>query len=137
MNIPLSFFKTTPKHFPSSRSGFTMIEILVVSTIMIVLTAIGLVSYSQVSQNARNGKRKADLETIRQGLVLYRTDEGEYPATTSLTTALSTITGYLNATNIADPKAPEYNYTYSSNGAIFTVCAQLEPSETDYCLDNP
>jgi prepilin-type N-terminal cleavage/methylation domain-containing protein len=40
----------------ASTAGFTMIELLVVTTIIILLTAIGLVGYRQVGQSARDGK---------------------------------------------------------------------------------
>lgn len=121
-----------------------MIELLVVATIIIVLTTIGLVSFRSANQNARNGKRRADLETVRQALVLYRTDEGEYPAASgtsngNFTTMISTISDYLSVTTLNDPQnvAP-FQYTYTSSGTNFTVCAYLEPSPgTQYCLTNP
>lgn len=125
------------------RTGFTMIEILVVSTIMIVLTAVGLVSYTQVNQNARNGKRKADLETVRQALVLYRTDNGSYPNVQTYAAAIAALQvapAYLDAQNIADPKgvAPYvYTYTSAGAGATFSLCAALEPSAAAHCLRNP
>jgi type II secretory pathway pseudopilin PulG len=113
---------------------------LVVSTIMIVLTAIGLVSYRQVNQNARNSKRRADLETVRQALVLYRTDQGSYPNTTSFSSMLTTISTYLNSPTMQDPQNTGtyvYRYTASGGGAGFSLCADLEPSGTDYCVSNP
>jgi prepilin-type N-terminal cleavage/methylation domain-containing protein len=122
----------------SKKYGFTMIELLVVTTIVILLTTIGLVSYRQVGINARNGKRKTDLETVRQALVLYRVDEGSYPNTSNFSTMLSTATDYISAENIADPKneAP-YVYAYSSDGVTFTLQARLEPDNTAYTLSNP
>lgn len=121
-----------------TQRGFTMIELLVVSTIIIVVTAIGLVSYTQVNQSARNGKRKADLENLRQSLVIYRTDIGTYPNTSSFATMLSSIASYTSGTGFTDPKnVSPYVYTYTSNGSTFTLCGTLEPSATPYCLNNP
>jgi len=117
-----------------------MIELLVVTTIMIVLTAIGLVSYTQVNQNARNGKRKADLETIRQSLVLYRTDNGTYPNTGTYSTMMTTIASYISTTGLQDPKntgSYVYSYTAGGSGATFSLCAALEPSAAPYCVINP
>ncbi|MCL4208570.1 hypothetical protein KJZ63_02975, partial [Patescibacteria group bacterium] len=62
------------KKYGFNLFGFTMIELLVVTTIIIILTSIGLVSYTSANRSARNGKRKADMEMVRQALVLYRTD---------------------------------------------------------------
>lgn len=125
------------------RLGFTMIELLVVSTIIIVITAIGLVSYTQVNRNARNGKRRADLENVRQALVLYRTDNGSYPAgngsSAAFSTMLGTIGSYISASNVTDPKNVDpYVYYYTSNGATFSLCGYLEPDiVTQYCVTNP
>lgn len=124
-----------------TNSGFTMIELLVVATIIIVLTTIGLVSYSQANQNARNGKRRTDLETVRQALVLYRTDAGSYPNTASWATMVSTIEDYLANTTVTDPKntgAYVYDYETIDSGITFTVCATLEPDPgTAYCVSSP
>ena len=61
------------------KNGFTLIELLVVATIIVVLSAIGLVSFTNAGKSARNSKRKSDLETVRQALVLYKSDTGAYP----------------------------------------------------------
>lgn len=116
-----------------------MIELLVVATIMIILTAIGLVSYQNATRNARNGKRKADLETVRSALVLYRTDNGEYPDQSTFDAAITELytDGYISASAMTDPKGAPYAYTYSTTGSTFTICADLEPDQTDYCLNNP
>jgi type II secretory pathway pseudopilin PulG len=66
------------------KVGFTMIELLVVATIIIVLSAVGLVSYRKAGESSRNAKRKADLEIVRQSLVLFRADNGYYPTAISL-----------------------------------------------------
>jgi prepilin-type N-terminal cleavage/methylation domain-containing protein len=130
-NVP----KTTGKR----KNGFSMIELLVVTTIIIILTTIGLVSYTAANRNARNGKRKADMEMVRQALVLYRTDNGSYPTGSVFNTMLTTISDYTSATTVTDPKNEGvYIYAYSSAAGVnFTLTAQLEPDETAYALTNP
>lgn len=119
------------------KSGFTMIELLVVTTIIIVLTTIGLVSYQSASLNARNGKRKADLETVRQGLVLYRVDQGTYPVGNNFNAMITTISDYISALDISDPSGGVYEYSYTSDGVTFTVTALLEPDQEVYAVTNP
>jgi len=119
------------------KNGFSMIELLVVTTIIIVLTTIGLVSYRSASMNARNGKRKADLESVRQALVLYRVDEGVYPVGSSFSGMTTAIADYLATLEVNDPSGDPYVYNYTSNGVTFSISALLEPDQTAYTLTNP
>jgi general secretion pathway protein G len=131
-------FKISPQHKRNGDGGFTMIELLVVTTIIIVISTIGLISFRQTGQNARNGKRKADLENIRSALVLYRSDNGSYPNTDSFATMLTTISDYTSSVSVADPtNDATYFYEYSSSGATFTITAYLEPDAEVYTLTNP
>jgi prepilin-type N-terminal cleavage/methylation domain-containing protein len=71
--------KIKAKRQPVQKRGFTLIEILVVATIIIVVAAIGLVSYSGAQASARDAKRAQDLENVRTTLLLFRTENGYYP----------------------------------------------------------
>jgi len=121
----------------TNRSGFSMIELLVVTTIIIVLTTIGLVTYQSTGVNARNGKRKADMETVRQALVLYRVEQGTYPVGSSFSGMVTTVSDYLSAVDMSDPVGAPYVYSYNSDGVTFTLTALLEPDEEVYTLTNP
>ncbi len=126
--------------------GFSLIELLVVATIMIVLMTIGMISYRQSSRNSRNAKRKSDLESVRQALVLYRNDNSTYPdpvavdgTNEAFEEAIATIVDYISFSSLTDPRSPTYDYTYSSDGSVFELCSTLEiESGTEaYCVDNP
>lgn len=133
------------KQHSTKQLGFTMIELLVVATIIILLTTIGIISYRQASISSRNGKRKADLETIRQALVMRRSDTGGYP-TGDFSAMVTTLRngGYLSddSTDFRDPSGGEYVYAGSgcsgSSCTGFTLTATLEPSDSGtYELKNP
>jgi len=61
------------------RSGFTMIELLIVIVIMGILSAIGLGTFTSSQMKARDSKRKSDLRTIGDALEVYYNDYGNYP----------------------------------------------------------
>ncbi len=61
------------------QSGFTLLEVLVAAVIVIVLTAVGVTSYSAVTQKSRDARRTSDLEQVRSALEMYRSDNGYYP----------------------------------------------------------
>lgn len=57
-----------------SRSGFTLVELLVVISIIAILSVIGLVIFSGVQKNTRNAKRIADMKAIALALEQYYND---------------------------------------------------------------
>lgn len=59
--------------------GFTLIELLVVISIIAILTAVATISYTNVQQKSRDGKRKADLAAVQQALEVFYADNGAYP----------------------------------------------------------
>ncbi len=74
----------------TKRTGFTLVELLVTTTIMALLTVAGLVSYNAVRMKARDAKRVADVRTIRNAIELYFEQHAEYPASPPLGIELGT-----------------------------------------------
>lgn len=106
-----------------NKSGFTLIEILVVATIMVLLTAAGVISYSVFLKQSRDVRRKADLGQISAALEIYRSNNDTYP-----TTGLSQLTAptvYVQ-TVPTDPRNPTYTYYYSGAASDYTLGAYLE-----------
>lgn len=55
-----------------TRSGFTVVELLVVIVVIGILATIVLVSYNRAQAQARDTKRVADLEAISDAITAYR-----------------------------------------------------------------
>ncbi len=143
------------------KKGYTLIEILVVVTIIGLLAAVTSITYSQLSKQSRDAKRKADLEQIRAALEMYRSNNNSYPiiaiscsSSGGLTDASST---YLSSIP-KDPQCSTKTYYYRPldvSGATcsgtevctnYTLAAQTEVAGTtcvasqcgsscNYCLD--
>lgn len=113
--------------------GFTLIELLVVITIVGILTGVALVAMGGARSSGRDGKRKADLESVRGALEQYKSDCKAYPASISFTGS-GTITGSCPTSNTymakvpSDPQYPTYTYSYTpgSPATTYTLCARLE-----------
>lgn len=117
------------------KPGFTLLEVLVTTTIIAVLTAIGIVSYSSVNKRSRDVKRKSDLEQIRSALEMYRSDNNEYPNTgagsmvnvSNLATPL--VSTYIPAIPEDPNPANYYQYQGIATSGVYSrycVCALLE-----------
>ena len=114
-----------PRSF--SEVGFTLIEILVVATIVVLLTATATATYTAFLKQSRDAKRKTDLEQIRAALEMYRSNINTYP-TTGLS-QLTTPTIYIQSVP-KDPKDPTYSYYYSATGSDYTLGSYLEGGGT-------
>jgi len=61
--------------------GFTLLELMVVATLLVVLATIGLVQYKSGVTRAREGVLKTDLFNMRDAIDQYYADKGMYPGT--------------------------------------------------------
>lgn len=115
-----------------SGAGFTLVELLIVISIIAILTVIGLTTYAGVQKNARDARRKDDLRAIKVALELYYQTNKTYPVSDWVysTTSSFLIPG-LNYNYIAkvpvDPLKNDDNstaddnkhgYGYYSNSAV-------------------
>lgn len=65
--------------FSLKNKGFTLVELIVSTTILAVLTTIGFYTYTQYISDARDGVRKTDLLTLNSELSLYKKQRWAYP----------------------------------------------------------
>jgi general secretion pathway protein G len=63
----------------TSQSGFTLLELLVVMTIIGILVAIAVPALRDSPQRAREAALRGDLFTFRSVLDQYKGDKGKYP----------------------------------------------------------
>jgi general secretion pathway protein G len=99
-----------------SSRGFTLIELMVVMSIIVTLATIGLVQYRQSVLMSREAVLKKDLFDLREAIDQYYADKGQDPA--SLEDLVSS--GYIRAM----PKDPFTNSTNSWQ----TVPSEPDPS---------
>jgi type II secretion system protein G len=120
-------------HIPNS--AFTLIELLVVISIVAILMGLSFFGLMGARESSRDSKRKADLESIRSGIEIYKSDCNAYP--TSNVTSLTTLVGSGSPTSCAitntymstiptDPTTSTRSYRYSSDGTTYYICAALE-----------
>ena len=96
--------------------GFTMIELLVVVSLIVILATMGLTQYRNSVIHAREATLKEDLFRMRDAIDQYYADKGKYPS--SLDSLVSD--GYLR-------KIPEDPITKSADSWT-TVPAEPDPN---------
>jgi len=66
------------------RRGFTLIELMVVIAIIIILAAIAIPNYLQMTVRAKKSRVAADFGALALSLESYTTDWGTYPVITTV-----------------------------------------------------
>lgn len=67
------------KHLDTKEKGFTLIEIIIVFTLIGILVGLGLPQYTTSVKRAREVILKEDLFQMRKLINQYYTDKGKYP----------------------------------------------------------
>jgi general secretion pathway protein G len=77
----------------TNRHGFTLVEILIVVVILGILAAIVIPQFSNASQEASINRVKADLQTMRSQIELYKIQHlGTRPTVANFATVMTTQT---------------------------------------------
>jgi general secretion pathway protein G len=61
------------------QRGFTLIEVLIVVTLIVVLAGIGLATYSTSVRRAKEATLREDLFRMNDAIDQYHADKGSYP----------------------------------------------------------
>lgn len=62
-----------------TKSGFTIVELLIVIVVIGILAAITIVAYNGIQGRGRDAKRLSDINAIAKAIELYKADNGSYP----------------------------------------------------------
>lgn len=145
-------------HNSVKPKGFTLVELLVVMSIIGVLASLAVGSFRNAQTRGRDATRKSDLKQIAHSLELFYADYGRYPSATGTMiagcpfdptlqtgTACSWGSGSFSDGKTAyfktlpnDPSSNQ-NYEYriiaGSNNQKFQLFAKLENPEDPDCIE--
>ena len=132
----------------NKKLGFTLVELLIVISIMGILTVIGMASFKTIQLKSRDARRKNDLSTISKALNMYYNDLGIFPhGSPDIKTMIKTvgvgfsanINGTVTTYIVEMPRettqgVKDYYYTTSTTGKSFKLFVNLENKEDGSCL---
>lgn len=105
--------------FMKAERGFTLVELLVVIMIIVILASIGMVVFRGVSENSRDSRRKADIESISKSYETnYDFEEQRYRELTK--------EDFTSGKKPVPPEGGSYEGGIRDEGKSFKVCARLE-----------
>lgn len=107
--------------------GFSLVELLVVISIIAIISAFTLPNFMGARERARDSARIADMDALKGALRLYYNDNQSYPAGVGGTLGIG-MSGYMpSIMNLGYT----YNYYQASNGDKFCISLGLESGQGD------
>jgi general secretion pathway protein G len=106
------------------RGGFTLIEVLLVLTILVILASLVVANYGRIQSGANIKATRTQINAFKTPLQAYRMDVGDYPSTNQGLEALISppsdlanqnkwVGPYLDSQNLPkDPWGNPYQYEY-------------------------
>lgn len=101
-------------HYMKSERGFTLIELMIVVSIIAILAGILIPNFVNARAQAMTAACESNLRSIATAAELYYADQQAYPNSGDVSSTLFTAngTGYLNAVP-TDPAAPTIGAAYT------------------------
>lgn len=120
-----------------NKKGFTLIEMLIVVTIIALLASLILVGMGGARAKTRDSRRIADLHNVMNALELYYAKYGYYPTGTfSSSSGWDTFVSTLTSAGIGVSRVPrdpldnsDYFYRYGGTETDYVLGALLEQED--------
>lgn len=131
----------------TNQKGFSLLELLVVISIIGILLAIGAVGFTAAQKRGRDARRRGDLNAWQDALEQLYAEETDY--TGGGVGCQVAVDEHMNGQTPTDPKSGSYDATCTADD--YCLCALLERSDgnssdanctwtsgngTHYCVSN-
>ena len=107
----------------TAKSGFTIVELLIVVVVIAILAAITIVSYNGITTKANASAAKSTAATWQKKIELYQAEVGSYPFTANLLSADATKSYHITT----DSLTASLSGTNGKNSVIVMPCGSATP----------
>lgn len=113
--------------FKKLRSGFTIVELLIVIVVIGILAALVVVTYNGIQQKARDTERKTDLGALYSKLEEYQAENAKYPTLANLndSTWVDDNMAGLDVEAMKDPQGTYADDDYMAGAAADNIYAYV------------
>ena len=95
------------KSFLKQKNGFTLVEIVIVVTVIAILAGIVAVSFNGVQAKGRDAQRSSSARIIAETLEKYYTENNEYPSCTNITNFANGVLKGLDKSTLIAPTSQD------------------------------
>lgn len=118
-----------PSKFRVSRSGFTLVEVIVVIAVVGILGSVVLNLLTPSLERSRDSRRLQDVEQLRAALEIYYKNHGHYPISNSCNTAgqPKPNTGWCNTAQTMSTQGHWIRHNDTDNALAGIIADPLDP----------
>lgn len=119
------YFKLPDNAQRNLRSGFTIVELIVVIVVIAILAAITVVTFNGIQQRAADSALRSDIANTQRLVATYHATEGTYPLAEG---AVNNGQGFISSVDTT--------YEYTSDGAVFCLTATSQKAKKSYFINS-
>lgn len=113
----------------NTQKGFSLLELLVVISIMGILITLGVVAFSTAQKKTRDSRRRADVKAMQDAFEQYMSATGTYETCNTMATYDAGSGAIMPGGIPTDPKntgSYVYNTSTACSIAGYCICAYME-----------
>jgi prepilin-type N-terminal cleavage/methylation domain-containing protein len=120
----------------NKNRGFTLVELLVVISIIAILSSVLATGYVTSQKNARDAARKLNLKSIADALNMYYNDYGTYPGSIAFGSEFKDANGTVYMVKVPSESTTDglVQIQYQAGSKSFKLFTNLENNEDKACV---